>query len=155
MRWMIGIAALAEHRVIGNAGKIPWYLPEDFKHFKATTMGQVLVMGRRTYESIGRPLPGRRTLVVSQRPEPIEGVEVVPTLEQLHTADFETEVFLCGGGMLYRAGLKYCRALILTHVHAAYPGDVFFPEYEAEFKESERLLERPGFSVVRYEATDA
>jgi dihydrofolate reductase len=144
------IAALAENRVIGDHGRIPWHLPDDFRFFKQTTMGHVLVMGRRTFESIGRPLPGRHTIVVSRTVRELPGVEVVPSLDAVDGAQDARTFFLCGGGELYRAGLPRCETLLLTHVHRAVEGDATFPEYAAEFEPEWTLLEHPDFHIVRY-----
>lgn len=118
------IAAVAENGVIGRAGGIPWRLPSDLKHFKALTIGHTLVMGRATFLSIGRPLPGRRTLVVTRTP--IEGVETVASLkEALAAAD--RPVFLAGGARIYGDGMAHADTIFLTRVHARPDGDTHFP----------------------------
>ncbi len=150
-RWMIAIAAMAENRVIGHNGGIPWLIPEDFQFFKQTTMGGVLVMGRRTFESIGRPLPGRRTIVISTSGRTFPGVESLSDLSQLRPESATQPVFLCGGEALYRAGLPFCRELLISHVRGAFDGDTFFPPFETEFVAQEIVLERPEFRVVRYQ----
>ena len=97
MKTFKAIAAMAENRVIGNQGDIPWHLPEDFKWFKQTTMGQILVMGRKTYESIGRPLPGRETFVLSRTPREIEGVHSFTNLEMLDHFETDKTIWIAGG----------------------------------------------------------
>lgn len=129
---LIIIAALATHRVIGFQNTIPWQLPEDRAHFKAVTMGYPLIMGRRTYESIGYPLPGRRNIIISSaplfRPHPV--CTVVPSLSAaLDICQQEVKVFCIGGGQLYRAVLPLADTLILTLIDLHVPGDVFFPDY--------------------------
>ena len=122
------IVAVSENGVIGRDGRLPWKLPADMARFKALTMGHPVIMGRKTHESIGRPLPGRRNIVVSSRPEfAPAGVEVAPSwraaLERVHG---ETEVFVIGGGALYREAFPDATRLYLTLVEGQVPGDVFF-----------------------------
>jgi dihydrofolate reductase len=147
------IAAMALNRVIGKGNKIPWHLPEDFKWFKKTTMGHPILMGRKTFESIGKPLPGRRNLVVSRTAE-IEGVEMVRALEGFNPATFEEDgkqVFVMGGAEIYRQLLPRCRKIYLTLVKREYDGDAVFPEFERDFVIQQKLLETPEFEVRLYE----
>lgn len=131
------IAAMARDRVLGLDGAIPWRLPVDLRRFKKRTMGHHLVMGRRTWDSIGRPLPGRRTVVVSRRPDlavPDE-VTVAPSLDAalaLAEAAGETEVFIAGGGEIYRQALSRADRLDLTEVDLDTEGDTFFPEIDED-----------------------
>src|SRR5271166_2104453 len=97
MKHFKAIAAMSENRVIGDGGKIPWHLPEDFKWFKSTTMGHVIVMGRKTFESIGRPLPGRETIVLSRSGFKHPGVRTVSALSQIDPSGEERDIFICGG----------------------------------------------------------
>jgi len=147
------IAAMALNRVIGRENKIPWYLPEDFKWFKKITMGHPILMGRKTFESIGKPLPGRRNLVVSRTAE-IEGVEMVRDLERFEPAAFEEdgkEVFVMGGAEIYRQLLPRCQKIYLTLVRRECEGDAFFPDFEIDFELSEKILETPDFEVRLYQ----
>jgi dihydrofolate reductase len=129
------IAAVAQNDVIGRDNMLPWRLPSDLKRFKAITMGKPLVMGRKTYESIGRPLPGRTNIVVSRRAAPPPGVVAAASLaEALEAArrqaatDGVDEVFVIGGAALYREALPLADRLYITEVKAAPAGDVvFFP----------------------------
>jgi dihydrofolate reductase len=148
----IAIAAIAENRIIGSAGRIPWHLPADFAWFKKVTAGQILLMGRKTYESIGRPLPGRRTIVVSRSGFQAGGVEVVRDLAELSVllAGDGRRVFLCGGGELYREWLGYCGDLLLTHVKRSVEGDAVFPPYDSEFAYLAPVFETAEFRVVHY-----
>ena len=150
MKYFTAIAAMDPNRVIGSGLKIPWHLPEDFKFFKSTTMGHILLMGRRTFESIGRPLPGRETIVLSRGGWDHPGVRVVADWRNGMWAEETRRVFVCGGGTLYRDLLPYCDSLYLTHVHQPASGDVFFPPFEADFKPGEELLRTPDFHVVQY-----
>ncbi len=123
------IVAVAENGVIGRAGKLPWHLPEDLKRFKRLTVGHPVIMGRKTWESIGRPLPGRRNLVVSRTPGyAAEGAEVFASLDEaLAAAAGEDEVFVIGGAALYAEAMPRADRLYLTRVHATVEGDVTFP----------------------------
>jgi dihydrofolate reductase len=127
------IAAAAENGVIGREGKLPWHLSDDLRRFKQLTMGHTIVLGRRTWESIGRPLPGRRMIVVSRRPDFRPGVDGVQTAASLDSAleiaqdSGEDEVFIIGGAELYRGALPRADRMYYTRVHANVEGDTFFP----------------------------
>lgn len=148
------VAALSLNRVIGKDGKIPWYLPEDFRWFKRLTMGGVLVMGRRTWEEIGKPLPGRKTLVLSSRQEGIKGesedVQVIQSLDEVEKYAEGKKVFICGGGKVYAEALPRCEDLYLSWVQRKVDGDVFFPPFETLFEEKKIVLENKDFQVIRY-----
>lgn len=144
------VAAMSENRVIGRGSRIPWHLPEDFKWFKQLTMGHLLVMGRKTFESIGRPLPGRETVVLSRSQFAHPDVRVISELGQLDTAAAGREVFICGGAEIYGLALPLCSDLYLTLVKQIVEGDVFFPPFEAMFRFEKVILERPGFEVRHY-----
>jgi dihydrofolate reductase len=151
------VAAVADNGVIGADGDIPWRIPEDFAHFKKLTMGGVLVMGRATYESIGRPLPGRTTIVLTRDPAwRAPGVEVARDLDEALrlAADAGGEVFVVGGAEVYRAALPRATAQVLTKVHLSPPGDTFYPSYDvhewAETKRETHLGEAPAYEYVWY-----
>ncbi len=147
------IAAMSLNRVIGSGNRIPWHLPEDFKWFKQTTTGHVIVMGRKTYESIGRPLPNRTTVVVSRSGATIPGVESVSSLDELDPdGDLlrGREVFICGGAEIYRQLLPCCSDLYLTVVKREVEGDVFFPEFESAFQLVSEVMDRPEFKILHY-----
>jgi dihydrofolate reductase len=127
------VAAVADNGVIGVDGDIPWRIPEDFAHFKSTTMGHTLVMGRATYESIGRPLPGRTTVVLTRNPGwSAEGVRVVASLEAaLDLADgLPGEVMVVGGAAVYAEALALADEQVLTEVHQSPPGDTLYPSFD-------------------------
>ncbi len=132
MPQLILIAAMAKNRVIGRDGRIPWHIPEEQQRFKAITMGHTLLMGRRTYESIGRPLPGRRTIVISRQHDyAAPGCRVAASLgEALSLCAQEEKVFIAGGGGLYQEALPLADALILSVLDREMAGDVFFPAFE-------------------------
>lgn len=144
------IAAMAENRVIGAGLKIPWHLPEDFKWFKFVTMGGTLVMGRRTYESIGRPLPGRTTLVLTRGQFERAGVMTVNSLGALRGRTLPQPVFICGGSDVYRQTLRECHELFLTRVKQMVSGDAFFPPFEHLFALKEVIRDTPQFSIERW-----
>jgi dihydrofolate reductase len=146
---MKAIAAMSLNRVIGADGKIPWRLPEDMKFFKQTTLGHVILMGRKTYESLGRPLPGREHWVVSRTAD-FAGVRMIRDLAEIAEPQDGRELFLIGGAELYAQLLPQCSELLLTHVKAEVAGDAFFPPFESEFEEAEILLETPEMIVRRY-----
>lgn len=148
---MIAVAAMAANRVIGADGKIPWHLPEDLRWFKELTMGGTLLMGRVTYESIGKPLPGRLTIVLSRREGlVIPGAQVIRDLSGLQKAEIQGEIFVVGGAEVYRAALPYCRDLYLTEVKNEFAGDRKFPVFEELFHFSSVLRETPDMRIVHY-----
>jgi len=126
------VVAWAHGRVIGRDGTLPWHLPEDLKHFRALTMGHSIVMGRKTWDSIGRALPGRRSIVVTRNPGwSAAGCEVARSLEQaLALCAGEPEVFVIGGAQLFEQALPQARRLFLTRIDAAFEGDVHFPKID-------------------------
>ncbi|CAH0526839.1 type 3 dihydrofolate reductase [Vibrio hippocampi] len=130
------IAAMADDRVIGKDNQMPWHLPADFAWFKQCTLGKPVVMGRKTYESIGRPLPGRRNIVVSRNPElTIEGVETCTSIEQaLQRVKEVEEVMIIGGGSFYAHCLPLANKLYLTFIDAAVDGDTQFPAWDDEWQ---------------------
>lgn len=147
---MKAIAAMAENRVIGAGDRIPWHLPDDFRWFKRATTGHVVVMGRKTFESIGKPLPDRDTIVLSRSGFAHPGVRTVANLDELPALTAGREVFICGGAELYRLALPRCTELLLTHVSRTVEGDTFFPPFEDDFDRVEVVLEHPEFKVIRY-----
>lgn len=160
------IAAVGRNGAIGSGGALPWRLPSDFKFYKATTMGKPLIMGRKTFESIGKPLPGRANIVVTrQEGYAPDGVIVVSSLEKglehakmIAARDGMDEVFINGGGELYAQAVPVADRLYITHVDAEPQGDTFFPAIDAKDWIARALdTVRPGendsaaFSVVIYD----
>jgi dihydrofolate reductase len=147
------IAAMSLNRVIGAGNRIPWHLPEDFKWFKKLTTGQVVVMGRKTFESIGKPLPNRTTIMVSRSPNPIPGVHKVSDLAQIDPEAPEfggREFFICGGAQIYQQALPLCSDLFLTLVNRVVEGDTFFPPFEDQFVLVEEIFNGPEFKILHY-----
>ncbi len=126
------VVAVSENGIIGNAGELPWHLSSDLKRFKRITMGHCLLMGRATYDSVGRPLPGRRTVVLTRdRNLSIEGVRVANSWEEAVAhceAAEEEEVFVVGGAQIYRLALPQVGKVHLTRVHCVVEGDASFPD---------------------------
>lgn len=148
---MKAIAAMAENRVIGKEGKIPWHLPGELPFFKKTTWGHAIVMGRKTYESLGKPLSGRRNIVLSRTLPPAAGITVVKNLEELKALGITSEeIFVIGGAEVYRLLLPECDTLILTRVHRVVEGDTFFPPFEKEFRVEKVLLEAPEYTIQEW-----
>jgi dihydrofolate reductase len=152
------IVAIAKNRVIGVNNTLPWHLPEDLKRFRALTTGHHIIMGRKTYDSLGRLLPGRTTVIVTRNVDyKVEGAIVVHSLEAAIAAcGDDPEVFLIGGAELYQAGLKLADKLYITEINAEYQGDAFFPEFDlTEWKsiasESHTTLNNLGYSYVTYQ----
>lgn len=148
------IAALSDNQVIGNQGKIPWHLPDDFRRFKARTTGHVIVMGRKTYESIGRPLPHRTSIIITRDKDlEIPGCLVVGSLsealEKARSIEKE-EIFIIGGGQIYAEALSLAERLYLTKVHAIIEGDTFFPDYEELFL---KVVEKEEAEGAGYQIT--
>jgi len=146
------IAAMSENRVIGDSGRIPWHLPADFRWFRQVTSGGILLMGRKTFESIGKPLPGRQTIVLTRSSAPISGArtasEVAPLLEELR--DDPRPVWVCGGSEIYQLLLPQCSDLFLTRVPATVTGDAVFPPFESEFVWIAEVLRTSEFHVEHW-----
>jgi dihydrofolate reductase len=148
---VILIAAVGANGVIGRDNDLPWRIREDLQHFKALTLGHTLVMGRKTYDSIGRPLPGRRTVVVTRQLDwAADGVEVAHDLDiALKLAD-GNDLYVAGGGEIYRQALPYADRLELTEVAQSPDGDVVFPAFDrTDWRETART-QHDGFAFVTY-----
>nr|AGS54299.1 dihydrofolate reductase [uncultured bacterium contig00106] len=132
------IAAVAENGVIGKDNKLPWHLPEDLRLFKKTTMGHPIIMGRKNFESIGRPLPGRTNIVLTRNPNfAADGIVKAASLkEAFEIAGNSEECFVIGGAEVYKEALPFCQKLYITRVHGIFEGDVYMPEFEKDFRAS-------------------
>lgn len=146
------VVAVAENGVIGRDGAIPWHLPADQAHFKALTLGHVLVMGRRTYDSIGRALPGRTTVVVTRQPQwTAPGVVVCHSVDEAleRALQIDPEVFVVGGSAVYAAALPRASDMVLSEVDGVFDGDTYLPSYDrSEWREVTRQ-ECNAFTIVR------
>jgi len=168
------IAAMSLNRVIGAGNQIPWHLPEDFRWFKQMTTGHVIVMGRKTFESIGKPLPNRETIVLSRGGFSFPGVTVLMDLNALiewaktpspvlrtpsppmgerdgvRGTPGEQQVFICGGAQIYQQALPSCSDLYLTIVKREVEGDALFPPFEDQFELAEEIRDTPEFKILHY-----
>lgn len=147
---MKAIAAMSLNRVIGRDGKIPWHISEDFRWFKQVTTGKAVLMGRKTFASLGRPLPNRTNIVVT-RGGAIPGVTTISDLASFDPRKFPTEVFVIGGAEIYAQLLPRCAELYLSVVRREVEGDAFFPKFEDQFHLREIVLTHAEFEVRRYE----
>jgi dihydrofolate reductase len=132
------IVAMSENRVIGRNNQLPWHISADLKRFKAITMGKPIVMGRKTWQSLGRPLPGRDNVVLSRNNKfEAVGCSVFSSLDNvLQRYAHEPEVMIIGGNAVYQLALPLAQKLYITHIHRYYDGDTFFPELSSQWKES-------------------
>ncbi|HAL43687.1 MAG TPA: dihydrofolate reductase [Methylophilaceae bacterium] len=152
------IVAMSSNRVIGVNNTLPWHLSEDLKHFKSLTTGHTIIMGRKTYESIGRPLPNRRNIVISRNSNTsYEGVEVVHSLEDAFSISTnDKEVFVIGGSNIYEQALSFVDQLYITEIKKSFLGDAFFPEINKqiwiEYSRDDHVTnDGLEFSFVKYQ----
>jgi len=156
------IVAMTQHRVIGRDNKLPWHLSEDLKRFKTLTMGHPLIMGRKTYESIGKPLPGRTNIVLTRSSTPFHpGVKLATSFEDglsLAQKEKTDEVFVIGGAKVFEMALPRAHQLYVTLIHKDFTGDVFFPSFDMEkdfemVEERRNTSEKEGFDYTFVTAT--
>ncbi len=149
---LIIIAAIAHNRVIGSKGKLPWHIPEDLARFKQLTTGHVVIMGRKTFDSLDNPLPNRTNIVITSRV--INGVKSYPSLAfALQALKNEKEVFVIGGGRVYADALKSADELRLTLVDREVTGDTYFPPYQEILQRNFRLIQEErgaGITFAHY-----
>jgi dihydrofolate reductase len=149
------IAAMAENRVIGYQNAIPWHIPSDQKRFRDVTMGHAVIFGRKTFEIIGRPLPGRKNIVLTHRKNfhPQDAVAVHSLEEAFAACKGEGEVFICGGGMVFHETIALAQRVYLTVIRRPYEGDTFFPEMPVYFHEIKReeITNTPSYRFVLFE----
>ena len=144
------IAAMSRNRVIGREGKIPWHLPEDFRWFKKMTTGQTVLMGRKTFESLGQPLQNRTNVVVTRGSARWEGVTVVRDLEAFKAEDYPGDTWVIGGAEIYGQMLGRCEDLFLSVICKEAEGDAFFPAFEDQFELVGTVLRHEEFEVLHY-----
>jgi dihydrofolate reductase len=153
------ICAMDQNRLIGKDNALPWHLPADLAFFKQTTLGKPILMGRKTYESIGRPLPGRRNIIITRnRDYQIDGCDTCQSIDAaLELVADQQEIMLIGGASLYQQSLETAQHLYLTRIHASFEGDAWFPEFNpADWKEIWREDHHPDeknrydFSFIKY-----
>jgi dihydrofolate reductase len=143
------LVAMAKNRVIGKDNTLPWQLPPDLKRFKQLTMGHHIVMGRKTYESIGRPLPGRTSIIITRQPDyQVPGAIVVASIDQALKVSSEgqeigQEIFVIGGAEIYQQALELCQRIYITEIQQEFDGDTLFPELnQQEWREISREKHR-------------
>ena len=147
------IAAMTKTGVIGKDNTLPWHIPNELNHFRKTTLGATVIMGRRTFESIGRPLPKRNNIVLSTPDLQENGITICQSIdESLTTArSFGNNIFVIGGAYTYAQFLPISQRLCLSYIKHNYEGNVFFPQFElSEWKIAERI-DYPAFEVITYE----
>jgi len=155
------VVAISENHAIGKDNKLLWYLPKDLKHFKEITSGHTVIMGRKTYESVGKPLPNRRNIIITRQDITIEGCEVVSSIEAaLKLCKDEKEVFIVGGAEIYKQSMHLTDRIYLTIVHETFDADSFFPEidtriwkevhYEDHRPDEKNLLPFSFITMERY-----
>jgi dihydrofolate reductase len=153
------ICAMDQNRLIGSNNALPWHLPADLAFFKKTTLGKPIVMGRKTYESIGRPLPGRQNIIITRNPEfHAEGCDTCTSIDQaIELAGDQDEVMLIGGASLYQQTIDLAQHLYLTRIHHQFEGDAWFPEFDLQqwhevWREDHTRDEKNGydFSFLKY-----
>ncbi|MGE0668224.1 MAG: dihydrofolate reductase [Sphingomonadales bacterium] len=144
------VVAVAANRVIGHAGGMPWRLPEDLKFFKSVTMGKPMIMGRKTFESIGKPLPGRANIVITRGTLNAEGITVTHDLHEalklaraIAAGNETDEIMVVGGGNIYEQALPLADRIYLTEIHADFDGDTFFPVLNEHWREVSRTPGTP------------
>lgn len=146
---LTAIVAMDPNRLIGANGTLPWHLPEDLAFFKKTTLGHPILMGRKTFESIGKPLPKRKNIVLTRdRNWSHEGVEVIHSPDAI--AKMEGSIFIIGGAEIYAALSPLIDEWLVSHVHHSYEGDTYLAPFEIDFPESEEVEGHGDFTVRRY-----
>jgi dihydrofolate reductase len=146
---LIAVVAMDPNRLIGSNGALPWHLPEDLAFFKKTTLGHPILMGRKTFESIGRPLPKRRNIVLTRDQNwSHEGVEVIHTPSEIPTSD--EKIFIIGGAEIYRVLSPQIDEWLVSHVQETHQGDTFLAPFEADFLNVEVVETHETFTVRRY-----
>jgi dihydrofolate reductase len=158
------VVAMSSNRVIGKDNQLPWHLPEDLQHFKSTTLGHTMIMGRKTFESIGRTLPGRTTIVVTRNPKwQFNGVQTASSLEQAIAmgqeqspdSNLATTIFIVGGSEIYQQALTFADCVIATEIELSIDGDAHFPTLEPTswlLASSEKFTSKTGlrFRINNY-----
>jgi dihydrofolate reductase len=154
-RW-IAVAAMGANRVIGRDGELPWHIPGDLKFFKQLTTGGTILMGRKTHDSIGRPLPKRRNLVLSRTGSGAEGVEVFSSLDEIdRTVPSDEKIYVIGGAEVYRLTMDRWDEVYLTRIEGDHEGDTFLPKFEDQFAPPVLVAEGEGFFVELYRRVSA
>ena len=146
---LIALAAMAENRVIGLEGKLPWHLPEDLKFFKRTTSGHVVLFGKTTFEGIGRALPNRINMVLSNTFPAQDGLHVVRSLSDVMSSGYPL-IYVCGGAKIYEQFFSLCDEVLLTRINETYAGDTLLPAFEDLFELRVILEETERYRIERW-----
>lgn len=146
------IVAKSENNVIGKNGELPWYIPEDLQHFKKLTQGNTVIMGRKTYQSIGKSLPNRTNIVITRdRKFNCKDCIVVNTIkEAIRKSDRDKEIFIIGGGEIYKKSIIFADKIYLTQIHQTIDGDTYFPEIDISIWEEIERENNEGYSFLTY-----
>ncbi|HTG44237.1 MAG TPA: dihydrofolate reductase, partial [Verrucomicrobiae bacterium] len=138
------------NRAIGKDNKLPWHIPEDLRWFKKLTTGNVIIMGRKTWDSIGKPLPNRESIVLTRSPQILPGVKTIHSLGELKPENDPRDYFIIGGAQLFELALPQCSDLFLTVVKREIEGDVYLPRFEEDFRLAETIQDTAEFSILHY-----
>tara|TARA_B110000263_G_scaffold159267_1_gene138407 strand:+ start:973 stop:1470 length:498 start_codon:yes stop_codon:yes gene_type:complete len=147
------IAAVSLNKVIGSNGSIPWHIPEDLKYFQSNTLYSTVIMGRNTYESIGKPLPNRKNIVITSLKKKFQGIEICSNIKDLIESlkNSEDEIFIIGGEKIYSEFMPLANKMLITEVKIEIEGDSFFPEWDPnEWTETHRSKERTNDKSINY-----
>ncbi len=146
------IAAMTKSRVIGKNNKLPWHIPEDLQNFKRITSGNTIIMGRKTYESIGRPLPNRNNIVISRDMPPTQGLEVCRSVQEAleKAKNYGKDIYIVGGSSIYEQTIPIADKMYLSYIKKDYDGDAFFPEFNEADWEIEKREQHEEFELVVY-----
>jgi dihydrofolate reductase len=146
------VVAMDKNRVIGRNNKIPWHISEEIKNFKRLTTGTTVIMGRRTFESIGKPLPDRNNIVISSSMPPTAGVDVCKTFEEgiIKAKSYGKDVFIIGGGTVYEQAMSLADKMYVSYVKGEHDGDVYFPEFDEKEWHIDSKQEFSEFELVVY-----
>jgi dihydrofolate reductase len=146
------IVAMDKNRVIGKDNKLPWHISDDLKNFKKLTTGNTVIMGRRTFESIGKPLPNRYNIVISTSLSPTNGVDICKSFDEaiMKAKSYGKDIFIIGGATVYEQGIQYADKMYISYVKKEYEGDAFFPEFDEKEWHAESKQEFPEFELVTY-----
>ena len=149
--YTLAVVAMTPDRVIGQGGQLPWHVPGDLRFFRKVTTGHAVLMGRKTWESIGKPLPQRRNIVLSRTLATVpDGVDLIRTPEAIGDLGISTRLCIIGGAEIYRLLLPQCEEIVLSLIKSEHEGDTWFPAFEQEFTLAEVLEEHEDFEARRY-----
>ena len=150
------VAAMSSNRVIGKNGELPWHFSEDLKFFKQLTLNSTVVMGRKTFESIGKPLPQRKNIVLSTSMQDHDGIKIFKNVEDLlcEYAGSDDDIYIIGGAQIYGALLNQTKEIYLTYIFNEYLGDAYFPEFESKYSLREIMFKNNDFEIRKYVIND-